>query len=1026
MHGATRHYWKSPAERDTVAACAEASANEFAEPIDMLPGGASRRDFLKAAGFAFAGLTLAGCSRPPQRTALPMVDQPADTTPGVALHYASTCQACGSGCGVIVKCRDGRPIKLEGNPEHALSRGGLCAVGQAAILGLYDRQRLQGPRKKGEHEDSSWAQIDQEIRARCEAIRRARGKVRVLSNTITSPTTLHQIDSFLNGFRAAGCDARHVVYDPLSSSAILDAHQETHGVRVLPHYRLDRAEVLVSFDADFLGTWVSPVEFSRDFQAARSLSGEPPHCSLHIQFEARLSLTGAKADRRHRVLPGEIGVLLSHLAKAIAERAGVAWERGNLEPASIALSEIAGQLWEKRGRSLVLCGSQSIAEQKLCNFINHLLGNYGATLDISRPSLQRRGNDAELHRLLAELNAGQVAALFLLDCNPVYDLPDGRDVVVALERDALLSVSCCERLDETAERAQYVCPHPHFLATWNDAEPVAGCLSVAQPTFVPLGNTRAILESLAAWSGQLRSARQLVQDHWRTHLFPRQTREPDFQTFWDRAVHDGFVNIPPQSSPRRDFVAGVVHPVTRVERPADGSLVLVLHANVGVLDGRHAYNPWLQELPDPITKVAWDNYVSLSPATARRLGVGEASMVRVEADGESLELPVVVQPGQHDGIAAVPLGYGSKLSERFGNIGPEWLESRPTLNENRQVGWNAAPFLRWERGTSLETWRGSARITVTGRRHRLACTQTHHSIDVPAHLAPPGQARRPIVLETTVAGLRENQGAEAPLPNLWPDDHPTAGPRWGMVIDLNACTGCSACVVACQVENNIPVVGKDEVDRQREMHWIRIDRYYSDRIPSTMERGAGGDVDVAFQPMLCHHCGNAPCETVCPVLATAHSSEGLNQQVYNRCVGTRYCANNCPYKVRRFNWFDYAREDALENLVLNPDVTVRSRGVMEKCSFCVQRIQEAKLEARRQGLPLAGMNLQTACQQSCPAQAIHFGDIHDPQSSVARRMRAGRSYQVLSELNVQPAVSYLKVVRNRPADAAPTGGGNHD
>lgn len=1010
----SRQYWMSLAERD-ASELAGRAIDEHEEPslahsANETP---SRRSFLKAAGFAFAGMTLAGCNRPPQRLALPMVDQPPEMTPGRALHYASTCQACSSGCGLIAKCRDGRPIKLEGNPEHALSRGGLCAVGQASILGLYDRQRLQGPRKKNEQQESSWAQVDTEIRARCETIRRERGKIRVLSNTIHSPTTLAQIESFLASFRAAGCDVRHVMYDPLSASSILAAHLETHGVHALPHYRMDRAEVLVSFDADFLGTWISPIEFTRDYHEARSLIGNPPRCSLHVQFESRLSLTGAKADQRHRVLPGEIGVLLTHLAKAIGERAGVAWQDGDPEPPSISMTALAQQLWAKRGRCLVLCGSQSITEQKLCNFINHLLGNYGTTttIDLARPSFQKRGNDAELWQLVEDLNAGQIAALFLLDCNPVYDVPAGRELANALGRASLLSVSCCERLDETAAAAEYVCPHPHFLATWNDAEPIAGYLSLAQPTFVPLGNTRAILESLSTWSGNMRSARQLVQDNWRTSVFPCQTGERDFQTFWDRAVHDGFIEIARESRPVRDFAIAAVQPVTRNERPASGNLALVLHANLGMLDGQHAYNPWLHELPDPITKIAWDNYVSLSPDKARDLRVEGGDMVRVEADGVTLEVPVLVQPGQHDQVAAIPLGYGSKLSERFANVGPRWLEGRPTLNANGQVGWNAAPLMKLER-SGLQPVRGSVRITPTGRRHLLACTQTHHHISVPANLAPPGQARRPMILETTLTGLRVAPHPPEALPNLWPDDHAGAGPRWGMVIDLSACTGCSACVLACQVENNIPVVGKDEVYRQREMHWIRIDRYYSD------EGKPAGEVDVAFQPMICQHCGNAPCETVCPVLATAHSSEGLNQQVYNRCVGTRYCANNCPYKVRRFNWFDYPHEDALENLVLNPDVTVRSRGVMEKCSFCVQRIQEAKLESRRLGLPLADMNLQTACQQSCPAQAIRFGDI-------SQLIPGNRTYQVLAELNVQPAVSYLKVVRNRPDEAAPRDGGNH-
>jgi MoCo/4Fe-4S cofactor protein with predicted Tat translocation signal len=1005
-----KQYWKSFEERNADPAFVEAAAREFAEPIPANPTGVNRRDFLAAAGFAFASLALAGCSRMPQRLALPMVDQPAEMTPGRALHYASTCQACPSGCGLLVKWRDGRPIKLEGNPEHGLSRGGLCAVGQASILGLYDRQRLQGPKKN--QDDSSWQEVDADIRSQLDGIRQHRGTIRILSNTILSPTTREQIRLFLNRFTEAGCDARHVVYDTLSTSAICDAYQQTHAVRVLPHYRLDRAEIIVSFDADFLGTWVSPVEFTREYHAGRSLAGNPPRCSLHIQFESRLSLTGAKADLRHRVLPGEIGLLLTHLAKAIAERAGVPWVSGTPEDASVPaeqINQLARQLWDARGKCLVLCGSQDVGEQKLCNFINHRLGNYGPdkSIDLERPSLQRRGNDADLQQLVHDLKNDRIAALFLFDCNPVYDLPGSHDLSAAIQR-VSLSVSCPERLDETAALVRYVCPHPHALASWNDAEPIDGMLSLAQPTFVPLGNTRSILDSLATWRSIAKSARQLVQEHWQANFFERRrTRDQDFQKFWDEAVHDGFVKITPERTTTRAFAMDVVQPITRADRPSEGSFSLVLYPNLGMLDGRHAYNPWLQELPDPITKIAWDNYVSLSPTAAQLLGIGAGDLVRVEADGIRVELPAVLQPGLHDQVVAIPLGYGSKLSERFGNVGPRWLEARPTLNENGQVGKNAAPLLVLDR-QSLQCRRPSVRLTRTGQRHLLASTQMHHSINVPAELAPPGHARRPMIVETTPTALLRRPPAAEPIPNLWPPDHPVNGPSWGMVIDLGACTGCSACVVACQVENNIPVVGKDEVYRQREMHWIRIDRYYCD------DGKPAGDVDVAFQPMLCQHCGNAPCETVCPVLATVHSSEGLNQQVYNRCVGTRYCANNCPYKVRRFNWFDYPHEDALHNLVLNPDVTVRSRGVMEKCSFCVQRIQEAKIESRRLGLPLADAKLQTACQQSCPAQAIYFGDLNDRNSDVARLLREGRGYQVLADLNVQPAVTYLKIVRNRP------------
>jgi molybdopterin-containing oxidoreductase family iron-sulfur binding subunit len=1008
--------------------------------------GLSRRDFLRAAGFAVAGAALSGCQRPPVQKALPLLIQPEGAVPGRADYYASTCDGCSAGCGVLAKVRDGRPIKLEGNPEHPLSHGGLCAVGQASILGLYDSLRLQHPLHDGRQ--TTWEEVDHDVRARLAEARRTRGTVRVLSGTLNGPTVRRLLERFLRPFTGA----RHVVYDPLSSSAILDAHQQTHGVRVLPRYLFERAEVLVSFDADFLGTWIAPVEFAAGYQAGRSLEGVPARCSYHVQFESRLSLTGCKADQRVRVAPGEMGLVMTHLARRLAMRAGVPFAATAAEAAPIAdglLDLLAEILWSARGRSLVICGSQDVAEQLLCNLLNHLLGNYGATLDVARPSYQRQGDDAALAVLLDELRGDRVAALFLFGCNPAYDLPGGSEWEALLKRVPLV-VSCAERLDETARLAHYVCPVPHFLASWGDSEPAAGVVSLSQPTLQALGDTRPLLESLAAWSGAAQSAYDLIRSTWEAEVFPRyrtalaasgasaigsmgalagdgpllapsalvasevQRGDGTFQAFWDHTLHEGFARVAPREAGVHRFNLGVVQAVLRARRPAEGALSLVLYPKVGMLDGRHAYNPWLQELPDPVSKVTWDNYACLAPTTASQLGLHDGDVVRLEASGpgvgSALELPVLVQPGQHDGVVAVALGYGSAASDRFATIGPPWLEARPTLGPGGLVGVNAAPLLRWE-GRTLQFTRDGVRLTKVGRHQPLASTQDHHAITVPGHLARPGHEYRPVVQETTVAALN-TAGNHAPnqhepeRPDLWPEDHPATGHRWGMGIDLAACTGCSACVIACQVENNIPVVGKDEVSRHREMHWLRIDRYYF---------GAGSDVDVAHLPMLCQHCGNAPCETVCPVLATVHSAEGLNQQVYNRCVGTRYCANNCPYKVRRFNWFNYSHDDAFQNLVLNPDVTVRSRGVMEKCTFCVQRIQEARLEARRQELPLADGTIQTACQQSCPAGAIVFGDLNDPQSRVARLARDERGYQVLAELNVRPAVTYLKRVRNRPA-----------
>jgi molybdopterin-containing oxidoreductase family iron-sulfur binding subunit len=1002
-----------------------------------------RRAFLKMAGFTFMGAVASGCSRPPVQVAAPPVVQPEAVVPGRSLIYATTCGGCNAGCGLMAKNRDGRPIKLEGNPNHPLSLGGLCATGQASILGLYDSQRLQYPLKNGER--ATWTSVNDEIRARLDEVRRGNKTVRFLSGTITSPTTRQAIADFLATF--PNNQPKHVVHDPLSCSAILDAHQLTHGVRVLPSYRMDRAEVIVSFDADFLGTWITPVGFAAAYQAGRYLQGPAPHLSYHVQFESRMSLTGAKADQRLCVAPGELGLVMTQLAARIAQRAGQNWG-GDVPASSVParfLEDLADRLWRFPGRSLVLCGSQDVGQQLVCNFINDRLQNYGATVDVVHPSYQNQSNDRDLHELRAEIERGDVGALFVYRSNPLFDQPDWEALADRLRALPLL-VSFAARRDETANVAGFVCPEPHYLETWNDAEAVDGVVSLFQPTVQRLGDTRPLVETLAVWRGQARLAYDQVRDTWQTRIHPRSLITVSFEAFWNQALHDGFVRVRPQADmvalgvritrmlaqgplaaaaaiageaeppPARPLNTAAVAPLRPAEAPAAGTFTLVLYPKVGMLDGSHAYNPWLQELPDPITKVAWDNYVCLSPAAARALRVQQGDVVRIE--GVDITLPVLIQQGQHDDVVAVALGYGSKLSERFANIGPPWLEARSTVGANGKVGINAAPMLTWQDNV-LRYQRDGVRLTKVNGQHPLACTQDQLGGRLALPLAPAQQRPAP-VHDTTLLALRP-PAAERPAAerhDLWPNDHqPAAGtPRWGMAIDLSGCTGCSACVIACQVENNIPVVGKDEVRRHREMHWLRIDRYYSAPAVSPVDGAARREteVNVAHQPMLCQQCGNAPCETVCPVLATVHSEEGLNQQIYNRCVGTRYCANNCPYKVRRFNWFDYAHDDELQNLVLNPDVTVRSRGVMEKCTFCVQRIQEAKIEARRLGRVLADGDIETACQQSCPTKVIVFGDLNDPQSKASQLARSQRAYKVLDELNVQPAISYLSVVRNRP------------
>ncbi len=1003
-----KQYWTSLDSRD--------HANAVTRPEFEVPTAddfrTSRRGFLAAAGFGLAG-SLASCSRAPVEQAIPFLIQPEAIVPGRATDYASTCGACAAACGLLVKTRDGRPIKLEGNPDHPLSRGGLCAVGQASILPLYDSQRLTTPLQQGQ--PATWTQVDRAIVAGLTSARDAGRTVRLLTGTMTSPTARAVVDRFLSAVPGS----EHIVYDTLSASAIIDAHERTHGLRALPRYRFDRADVILGIDADFLGTWIAPVEYTAGYAARRVPGDQPPHMSYHAQIEARLSLTGARADRRVVVAPGEYHVVVAHVANRVARLAGVASLVEPLAPAPVAaevIDDMGERLWRARGQALVVCGSHDVALQLLCNSLNHLLGAYGSTLDIDRPSFQRQGSDRAIERLMADVAAGSVGALFIAGVNPVYELPGGATLADELRKVPLV-VSLSSHLDETASVAGLVCPDRHPLESWFDAEPAADVVSVAQPTLAALGDTRQFVESLATWAGTPRSAYDLLREYWQDRIYPRRLDTASaFEPFWEKAVHDGFVEVVPSAPAARAFTAVPLSPPPAFVREAD-ALSLVLYPKVAMLDGRGGLNPWLHELPDPITKATWDNYACLSPATAARLALDDGDVVRVHAgEGAALELPVCRQPGQHDGVVAIALGYGRLGSERFAAVGPRWLDARPTVGDNGRVGQNAAPLATLTDGA----WRysgASVRITSTGRRRALARTQSHHEIAVPAHLAPPGEKRRPIVQETTLAAYLKDpssgsHGHGEATEDLWPPDHPSTGHRWRMVIDLTKCTGCSACVVACQVENNVPVVGRDEVMRRREMHWMRIDRYYAD--------GPDG-VDVIQQPMLCQHCENASCEAVCPVLATVRSEDGLNQQVYNRCVGTRYCANNCPYKVRRFNWFYYPREDHLQNLVLNPDVVVRSRGVMEKCSLCVQRLQEAKVEARRQGRPLADGEARTACQQSCPAQAITFGDGHDPESLVAERLHDPRHFRVLEELNVKPSVGYLTLVRNRPMDNAGDG-----
>lgn len=956
-------------------------------PGDFAAFSLKRREFLQLLAASFAAL--AGCKiKTTEEKLAASMAPPEESVPGRSLWYAATCQACPALCGALAKVRDGRPIKLEGDPEHPVSRGGLCARGQASLLDLYDSQRYAGPLISGRSAD--WAEADRLVISALEKAR-AEGKAcRLLTGTWASPTARAGISRLRSRFP----DLRQVVYDEPSLAASLAAHELTHGRRALPSYHLEKAGVIVSFDADFLGTWGSPVQYARDWASRRKPGDKKNPMSWHAQFEARLSPTGAGADLRVPLRPSERYGTLAALGRLVAKRTG--WS-GPLPPAGATgvspelLERTAGLLAENRRKAVLLCGACDTETQVLANWLNHMLGAYEGIADLARQSGIAGGGQGSFDGLLGELDRGEVAVLVVRGCNPSQDHPRAAEFRRAAPK-AGLFVSLSGQRDETSALAGIICPEHHYLESWADHDAHPGLLGLSQPAISPLRDTRDALETLARWAGRKGTALDLLKEHWRAEVFHRLKKSGGFDKFWDSSVQSGKVVIEDPAKPAV-FSPAALRGLRAPAAPGEG-FEFAAYAGVALGTGLQANNPWLQELPDPVTKTTWGNVASFSPVDAGKLGLVEGRAVRLSAGGVSLELPAHIQPGQAPGVIVSALGYGrSGIGPIAGNFPTEKLLP---VDFEPAGGADVMPLF----GAS------GVKVEVLDRFERLAKTQRYDYLTDPLM-----GKKRDLVRETSLAAYAADPRAgNLPEPgehSLWPG-HEYKGHRWAMAIDLNACTGCSGCVVACNLENNVPVVGKAEVAKSRDMHWLRIDRYYSGA-----PGGGESSPEVVFQPMLCQHCDNAPCETVCPVLATLHSEDGLSMQVYNRCVGTRYCENNCPYKVRRFNWFDYAHKDLMRNLALNPDVTVRGRGVMEKCSFCVQRIFAAKGEAKAEGRGLRDGEVLPACAQSCPAGAIVFGDLNDPGSRVAKLASEGRAYRLLAEIGTRPAVRYLTKVRNK-------------
>ncbi|MGH9460782.1 MAG: 4Fe-4S dicluster domain-containing protein [Vicinamibacteria bacterium] len=945
----------------------EEDFREFPEGISEWTDKVSRRRFLSlsAASLALAGI--GACTRQPREKIVPYVDPPEDVVPGRPSYFATATHLRGIATGILVESHMGRPTKVEGNPEHPASRGASDVFAQASVLGLYDPDRSQVVVNAGRI--ATWEAFLGAIRPALAQQREKRGAgLRLLTRTVTSPTLARQIGELLSRFP----EARWHVYESVPRDAVWQGTERAFGERLEPRVHFEEADVVVSLDADFLSPGPGQLVHTRELTARRRPEHPRGLNRLYV-VEPVPSLVGALADHRLALRDSEV----ASFARSLARGLGLDVSAGPLRaPIETWVSAIAEDLAGHRGRSLVVAGEQQpLLVHALAHAMNHALGNVGATVEYTEPVAvfpeNYRGSVDSLRELTADMENGRAELVVMVDANPVHDAP--ADLGFA---DALSKVSLRVHLglydDETAALCHWHVPQAHELESWADARAYDGTVTFNQPLIEPLYGGKTPYELMSALldrPGQ--TAYDALREVWQDQV------ESDFEGFWRRSIHDGFVEGSAFAPRPVALQSGALS--SDVEAPTE-SLEVLFRPDPTVFDGRFANNGWLQELPKPLTKLTWDNAVLLSPRTAAALDVANEEVVELTMEGRVLRAPVWILPGQAEDVVCLHLGYGRTRAGRGGN---------------------GAGFDANRLRTTSSFWRGSLeRVVKTGQFYALAQTQAHHRME-----------GRGLVREAPFDGYERNprfahgeHHDPSPEESLYPAINNVGDYAWGMSIDLGACTGCNACVVACQSENNIPVVGKDQVRAGREMQWIRIDRYFE------------GNLDrprIHHQPVTCMHCENAPCEVVCPVAATVHTREGLNAMVYNRCVGTRYCSNNCPYKVRRFNFLLYSDfETPVLSLLNNPDVTVRSRGVMEKCTYCVQRINGARIEAKKAGRALRDGEVVTACQQVCPAEAIVFGDTRDPESRVSRQKSGPRSYSILSELGTRPRTTYVAKVRN--------------
>ena len=954
-----RAFWRSLEEYSGTPEFAEILGREFPQHASEWDEGFSRRRFLElsAASLSLAGLS--ACVKQPREGIVPYVKQPEEVVPGRPLFFATAATLCGYATGLLVESHEGRPTKIEGNPDHPASLGATDAFSQALVLSLYDPDRSQTITRLGQIR--TWANFTDELAARVKAHAALGGDgLRILTQTVTSPTLAGQLRAVL----ASMPKARWHQWEPAGRDAVRAGARLAYGQAVETRYDFSKADTVVALDADpFVsgpGALAAARAFSRRRREAALDGGKPPR---FYAVETTPSASSTLADHRFSLKPSDLGAAAAALHAAVSGGAA-----GTAFP---WLAPAAADLRAAGSRGLVVAGEYAPAEvHALCHAINGALGAIGTTVLLTDPvEAEPVDQLGSIRELVADLHAGRVDTLLILGGNPVFDAPADLAFAEAIQRAAFRAqLSLYD--DETSQYCTWHVNEAHPLEAWTDARAFDGTVSIAQPLVEPLYGGKSAHEILAAVLGQpTAKGGDVVKAAW------QKQRPALFDAFWRKSLHDGVVEG--TALPSRVLVPKTIDAPAGAPAAPAGSFELVLRPDPGVFDGRFANGGWLQEMPKPLTKLVWDNVAHLSPGSADSLGVKNEDVVEIVANGRKVELPVWILPGQPDGVVTVHLGFGRTRAGRVGNgVGADTYPLRTS-----GALWNAAAFLR-----------------RTGRTAELASTQHHFAME-----------GRHLVRTGTYETYRKDpefakKMEEVPEISLYPgwtyDAH-----AWGLAVNLSACTGCSACVVACQAENNIPTVGKDQVRRGREMQWIRIDRYYE---------GTPEDPAAHNQPVMCMHCEKAPCEVVCPVAATTHSAEGINEMTYNRCIGTKYCSNNCPYKVRRFNFYDYNKDKHLPVLTLlaNPNVTVRQRGVMEKCNYCIQRVNRARMHAEKENRRVRDGEVVTACQQACPTEALVFGDLNDPTSRAAKMRKDPLEYPLIGELNTRPRTTYLAKLTN--------------